>query len=287
MCIAYIAIRTHPDWPLFIAANRDEYHQRPSLPAAPWAEHPNVIAGIDCQAAGTWLGITRQGRFALLTNYRGPGHTLTEAPSRGKLTSDYLTQNEPTQHYAQNIVAKAAMYNGFNLIVGDMEEAYYVSNRDPSIAARLLAPGRHVLSNHLLDTPWPKAERLRQALDRLSLDQLEQSLTTVFDVLKDTTQADDHALPDTGLPRERERLLSSPFIISPNYGTRCSTIIAVHAGGRALLSEISYDATGMATQRHDWPFKIEATTSLATTMGVSAKVRNPLHTGKHSLKSLE
>lgn len=262
MCIAYIAIHTHPDWPLFIAANRDEFHQRPSIPAAPWAEHPNVIAGIDCQAGGTWLGITRQGRFALLTNYRDPGHILANAPSRGKLTSDYLTQNQPAQRYAQNIADKATAYNGFNLIVGDLRQTYYVGNRDAGIAARLLAPGRHVLSNHLLDTPWPKAERLRQALDRFPLDQLEQSLATVFNVLKDTTQAEDHALPNTGLPQERERLLSSPFIVSPNYGTRCSTVIAVHAGGRALLSEISYGPAGLATQRHDWPFMVEDTATI-------------------------
>ncbi len=257
MCIAYIAIHTHPDWPLFIAANRDEFHRRPSMPAAPWAEHPNVIAGIDCQAGGTWLGITRQGRFALLTNYRDPEHILAEAPSRGKLTSDYLTRNQPAQRYAQNIADKATAYNGFNLIVGDLRQAYYVGNRDACITARPLEPGRHVLSNHLLDTPWPKAERLRQALDRFPLDQLEQSLATVFDALKDTTQAEDHALPNTGLPQERERLLSSPFIVSPNYGTRCSTVIAVHASGRALLSEISYSPAGLATQRHDWPFMVE------------------------------
>ncbi len=167
------------------------------------------------------------------------------------------TQNQPPQHYAQSIAASATAYNGFNLIVGDLRQAYYLGNRDSLITARPLAPGRHVLSNHLLDTPWPKAERLRQALDRFPLDQLEQSLTTVFDILKDTTQAEDHALPDTGLPRERERLLSSPFIVSPNYGTRCSTVIAVHANGRSLLSEISYSPAGLATQRHDWPFMVE------------------------------
>ncbi|MCC2595649.1 NRDE family protein [Pusillimonas sp. MFBS29] len=255
MCIAYLAIAAHPDWPLFIAANRDEYHDRPCLPAAPWAQHPDIIAGLDCQASGSWLGVTRQGRFALITNYRDPAHVMNNAPTRGKLVSRYLTGQEPPHSYADKVHAQAAAYNGFNLIVGDRNAAFYTANREESTGPRQLSPGRYVLSNHLLDTAWPKAERLRQALDAFPLENLERSLTPVFEMLKDGTPAPDDHLPSTGLSLERERLLSSPFIVSPEYGTRCSTVIALHASGRGLLSEISYDASGAATERHDWPFQ--------------------------------
>lgn len=257
MCIAYLAISAHPDWPLFIAANRDEFHDRPCLPAAPWPAHPDVIAGIDCQAQGSWLGLTRQGRFALVTNYRDPSHAIANAPSRGHLVSQYLTGDESPEAYARRVHDAGAAYNGFNLIVGDPGLACYTGNRDGQPGPKNLAPGRYIISNHLLDTPWPKAQRLRLALDVFPLERLDASLTPIFDILKDGTPAQDHDLPDTGLPLARERLLSSPFIVSPGYGTRCSTVIAVHASGRAIFSEISYDAAGMPTQRHDWPFQIE------------------------------
>jgi uncharacterized protein with NRDE domain len=258
MCIAYLAFGAHPDWPLFIAANRDEYHQRPSLAAAPWRDHPDIIGGVDCQAGGTWLGLTRQGRFALLTNYRDPATFLAEAPSRGMLVSDYLIDNILPDDYAQTIHRTAQAYNGFNLLLGDLTAVRYVSNRAQQNSPQCLAPGRYILSNHLLNTGWPKAERLRAALDQFPMAQLDQSLSPVFEILKDNTQATDQFLPSTGLTLERERLLSSPFIISPEYGTRCSTVIAVHASGHAIFSETSYNSSGTATERHDWPFSISA-----------------------------
>lgn len=258
MCIAYLAFGAHPDWPLFIAANRDEYHHRPSLAAAPWRDRPDIIGGLDCEAGGTWLGLTRQGRFALLTNYRDPSVLLPQAPSRGKLVADYLTADVPPDDYAASIQRTAQTYNGFNLLLGDLTGARYVSNRAQQDSPQRLAPGRYILSNHLLNTGWPKAVRLRVALDQFPMAQLEQSLTPVFEILKDNTQAIDGLLPATGLTLERERLLSSPFIISPEYGTRCSTVIAVHASGHAIFSEISYDSSGTAVQRHDWPFSVSA-----------------------------
>ena len=254
MCIAYLAIAAHPDWPLLIAANRDEYHQRPCLPAAPWEANPDVIAGIDCQASGTWLGVTRSGRFALITNFRDPGKQVENAPSRGELVSQFLTGRDTPQAYSNTVHASGSRYNGFNLIVGDTNQAFYIGNQSGQAQAQRLAPGRYVLSNHLLDTPWPKAERLRQALDAFPLETLDESLAPVFEILKDNTPAPDHELPSTGLTLEWERMLSSPFIISQEYGTRCSTVIALHASGRGVLSEISYDPSGTPTQRHDWPF---------------------------------
>jgi uncharacterized protein with NRDE domain len=255
MCIAYLALQTHPDWPLFIAANRDEFHARPARAAAPWPNHPDVIGGIDEVAHGTWLGFHRSGRFGLLTNYRdlrlqGPDHPV----SRGELVKQYLTQTVSPEHYATDAARRGAEFQGYNLIVGDLKQAWYAGNQTPGPRqAQLLAAGRYVLSNHLLDTAWPKAERLREVLTHFPVDHLERSVNRVFELLKDTTQADDKDLPETGLPLDRERLLSSPFIISPNYGTRCSTVIAVHRSGRVLFSEQTYDTEGRATERHDWP----------------------------------
>lgn len=251
MCIAYLALGD-PQWPLFIAANRDEYHSRPSTPAMPWHEFPAVIAGLDIQAGGTWLGLGAHGRFALLTNYREPGNQIAQAPSRGALVRDFLLSTHQPNDYAQAVHAAGQAYNGFNLIVGIPTQTFYIGNRSGQAAATSLAPGRYVLSNHLLDTPWPKAKRLRQALDALPLSDMDNTLEQAFDILRDTTQTEDNALPNTGLPLAQERLLSSPFIISSSYGTRCSSVVAVHADGHTFFGEISYDATGRITERHDW-----------------------------------
>ena len=258
MCIAYFALGD-TNWPLFIAANRDERHDRPALAAAPWATHPDIIAGIDLSAGGTWLGITRHGRFGLLTNYREPGVQVAGAPSRGELVSQWLTGSAGLDTHASAVAERAAQYNGFNLIIGDLTAAYYVSNRHEPIQAKKIPAGPHVVSNHLLDTPWPKTQRLLEAFETYTPDTNEAALQQAFAILKNTDKAPDTALPSTGVGLEMERLLSSPFIISPAYGTRCSTIIAVHASGQALLSETSYNAEGNIVQRHDWPFAIQCT----------------------------
>lgn len=256
MCIAYLALRAHEDWPLFIAANRDEFHARPARPAAPWSDHPRVIAGIDEVAGGTWLGVTRQGRFALLTNYRDLRLTGPQNPvSRGELVKGFLTGTSGAADYAGLAAQNGRQYAGFNLIVGDLNNAWYAGNQTPAPqAAQELAPGRYVLSNHLLNTAWPKTERLRALLEHFPVEHLERSVNRVYDVLKDSTPASDKDLPETGLPIERERLLSSPFIVSPDYGTRCSTVIAIHKSGQALFSELTYDRNGQPIERHDWPW---------------------------------
>lgn len=256
MCIAYLAIGVHPEWPLFIAANRDEFHHRPTLPARPGTLGPGIIAGIDLQGQGSWLGMTRQGRYALITNYRDPALLVPDAPTRGQLVSRFLQSDMSPQAYAERVQHDGQAYNGFNLIVGDLHGAQYVGNRSGLMQPTSLTPGRYVLSNHLLDTPWPKAQRLRKALDAFPVHQLTRSLTEVFEILRDNTTARDDTLPRTGLSLERERLLSSPFIVSPDYGTRCSTVIAVHADGKALFSEVSYTPAGAMARRHDWPFDI-------------------------------
>jgi uncharacterized protein with NRDE domain len=252
MCIAYLSLG-HPGWPLLIAANRDEYHRRPAVAAAPWPGHPDLIAGRDLEAGGTWLGHARGGRHALLTNYREPGRRpAADAPSRGVLVRDFLLGEDSAQRYVEAIAAQGQDWAGFNLIVGDAQQTWYYGNRDPAGVARRLDRGTYVLSNHLLDTPWPKAARLRARLSTLSADQWARNPDRVFALLRDTQPAADDMLPETGLPLELERRLSSPFIISPEYGTRCSTVLAVATDGTALFSELTYDPAGCAVERHDW-----------------------------------
>src|SRR5699024_8680660 len=255
MCIAYFEIG-HPDWPLFIAANRDEFHHRPAQAARPWKNHSDIIAGLDIEAGGTWLGITRKGRFGFLTNYREPGVSVPHAPSRGKLVSDWLIGTQSLTQYTDALRPALQQYNGFNLIVGNLQACHYVSNRSQA-GIQTLNPGQYVISNHLLNTAWPKTEHLRAVFKHTTQQNIYQSLDDIFALLKDTTPASDASLPTTGLSLEFERLLSSPFIISPNYGTRCSTIVAFHRSGQGIFSEVSYDPKGNAVARHDWPLTLD------------------------------
>lgn len=257
MCIAYLSLGANPHWPVFIAANRDEFHKRAALPAAPWPEHPSLIAGRDLTAGGTWLGVTHAGRWALLTNFRDPGAHREDRTSRGHLVSDYLLGDVAPHEYAKKVHAESGQYNGFNLLVGDGLDAWYVGNHSADPPLRL-APGRYALSNHALDTPWPKVERLREQLDLLMPVGDELVLDPVYAALRDTSRPDDDALPNTGVPLDTEKLLSSIFIVSPNYGTRCSTIIALDPAGRGIFSETTYDPQGQAVERHDWPLNFSA-----------------------------
>ncbi len=252
MCLAYLSLG-NPDWPLLIAANRDEFHARPTRAAGPWPEALHLIAGRDLQGGGTWMGVTAAGRHALLTNYREPGHPVPPgAPSRGLPVRDFLLNADEPAAWIAALAARADDWAGFNLIVGDTRQTWCLSNRGPMRAPRRLEPGRYVLSNHLLNTPWPKAARLQAALDALPPAAWASAPEQVFERLRDTAPAEDARLPATGLSLELEHLLSSSFIISPDYGTRCSTVLARAADGRTLFSELGYDAAGRPGERHDW-----------------------------------
>lgn len=256
MCIAYLSLGTHPDWPLLIAANRDEYHARPALPARPWPESPQIIAGRDLSAGGTWLGLNLNGRWGLLTNFRDPTSHRDDVLSRGSLVSDFLQNACPAEKYTEYIHARSGLYNGFNLIVGEGPNAWYVGNHAACTGPVQMQPGRYALSNHALDTPWPKVERLRNHLDAALPQGSTLDLEPIYDALRDGERAHDHTLPSTGVSLEMERLLSSIFIVSPNYGTRCSTIIALDAQGSGIFSETSYNAAGVPVERHDWPLRV-------------------------------
>lgn len=221
MCLITLAWQAHPDYPLILAANRDEFYQRAAAPARFWEESPGLLAGRDLTAGGTWLGVTRQGRIAALTNYREPGAVRGER-SRGLLVSAFLQGDSEPMAYARAVAADGGHYGGFNLLVGTPNEMVVVSNR--GMAPRHLGAGVHGLSNHLLDTPWPKVEKARAALRARLADPADDALLAL---LTDHEVAPDEQLPDTGVGLPMERLLSPLFIRSPQYGTRVSTVLKV------------------------------------------------------------
>jgi uncharacterized protein with NRDE domain len=237
MCLIVFSWQVVPGLPLMVAANRDEFYNRPASPAAWWQDHPNVYAGRDLQGGGTWIGITREGRFAALTNVRAPGERRPNAPTRGTLVVDYLTGEASPADYLAQLAGAAADYNGFNLLVGDKDRLHWYSNRaegDPR-NGQPLAPGVYGLSNALLDTPWPKVTRTKAQFCSLLCQGAPAE--TYFEMLTDTTRASDCRLPETGLGIERERELSAVFISSPGYGTRNSTLVRITSDGNATLTE--------------------------------------------------
>ena len=255
MCLALIAFAAHPRFGLVLAANRDEFHARPTAAAAWWDE--GFLAGRDLKEGGTWLGIDRRGRFALLTNVREPGPRNTAAPTRGMLVPQILVNDKAPAESLPSLVADGGRYNGFNLVAGDGASLHWGSNRAPSTTT--LAPGIYGVSNHLLDTPWPKVERAKSALGHWCRDGGDaDDLAPVFALLRDTQRAPDEALPTTGVSLDRERLLSSPFIVSPEYGTRCTTLVTVSHDGEAHFIERSFDPDGNATGDVDYRFPLQS-----------------------------
>ena len=241
MCLIVIGWRVHPDYPLVVAANRDEFYARPTAAAARWADAPQVIAGRDLEAGGTWLGITDRSRFAAVTNVREPGMPPGRK-SRGELTRAFLCGEAAAMTYLDGL--RGEDHAGFNLLVADGDELAYLSNRDG--APRRLPPGVYGLSNRLLDSPWPKLlkarERFAAALPRLPDEQ------AFLAILADDEIVDDADLPQTGVPLEWERRLSAIFVRSENYGTRASTVVWQRADGAVCLHEYSYGPYGQALQ---------------------------------------
>jgi uncharacterized protein with NRDE domain len=253
MCLVLIAWRGDAEYPCVIAANRDEMHSRPTAPAQWWRSQPPILAGQDLMAGGTWLGVTRAGRFAALTNYRDPEQRREGTPSRGTLVTSILMSNDTTQQSLDYLRGVGASYNGFNLIFSDGERlAVYESVLG---AGRELEPGIYGLSNHLLDTPWPKVQtaksRLSAALSNL------QNTDAALGLLRDDEPAPDDQLPRTGVGLPWERLLSSAFVRGPDYGTRCSTLVRIDRRRRACFDEWSWDSTGAQTGAVSFQFELE------------------------------
>ncbi len=238
MCLILFAHDIHPRYRLVLAANRDEFYERPTQPLTAWDDQPGILAGRDLRGGGTWLGITRSGRLAAVTNYRDPRSILSAAPSRGFLVSDFLAGNEPAERYLSRMAAEADRYNGFNLIVGDPFGLWYFSNHGDGI--HRIEPGIYGLSNHLLDTDWPKVKKGRADLQQLMEEGQAAHIEPMLTLLADRTVASDDALPDTGVGLPWERLLSPIFITSRTYGTRSSSVIRVSRSGEVTFVERSF-----------------------------------------------
>ncbi len=237
MCLIVFAWQVIPGSSLIAAANRDEFYARPTAPANWWEDRPDIYAGRDLQDGGTWIGITRGGRFAAITNVRAPAERRTDAPTRGTLVSDFLGSKKTAAEYIADISGDAAKYNGFNLLVGDGKELIWYSNKNQEDArnGQPLSPGIYGLSNASLDGCWPKVVRTKAQFASLLCQGAPDAC--FFDMLSDTTRAGDCRLPSTGIDIELERVLSAVFIESPDYGTRASTLVRIRANGSAMLHE--------------------------------------------------
>jgi uncharacterized protein with NRDE domain len=239
VCLILLAWRVHAQYPLLLAANRDEFFHRAAAPAA-WWRQPDILAGRDLTAGGTWLGVARDGRFAALTNFRDASIPRRSAPSRGELVPATLAAALPAERQLQQLRATAGGYNGFNLIFSDGERLAVFESQAHD--GRVLGPGVYGLSNHLLDTPWPKV--------RLAKSALSAALTSLPDerpllqLLRDERRPDDAQLPRTGVSLEWERLMSSAFIRAPGYGTRCSSLLLMDRDGGVRFDEWTWDESG-------------------------------------------
>jgi uncharacterized protein with NRDE domain len=240
MCLLTFAWNLHPAYPLILAGNRDERHARASAAAGLWSDAPQVLAGRDLEAGGTWLGVTTAGRVAVVTNYRDGLNPAKARRSRGALTADFLTGDASPQAYVESIRPHAGEYGAFSLVCGDGDSLWYFSNRGGGPAP--VTPGIHALSNHLLDSPWPKVEVAKARL-KLLLDSGAVTSEALFRLLADRTPAMG-ALPDTGIGAELERRVSAAFVQDPVYGTRCSTLLLCDGQGGARFTERRFDAAG-------------------------------------------
>jgi uncharacterized protein with NRDE domain len=244
MCLLVLAWQVHPRYQLVVAANRDEFYERPTAAMAKWPAPDDIIGGRDLRAGGTWLAMDRDRRFGIVTNFRELQPPSPGATSRGNLIPGYLRNTAGAGSYLRALETTAAAYSGFNLLLTDGEALWYGSNRADRFTQRL-SPGIYGLSNELLDTPWPKLQRVRRRFDPLLTQPGAVSKDELFAILVDSTQAGiDERLPQTGLSREWEQVLSSPFISTEGYGTRCSTLVMVEKTGAVSLTERRFGSKG-------------------------------------------
>jgi len=249
MCLIALAYRAHPEFELVIAANRDEYHARPTAPAAAWEDAPEVFGGRDLAQGGSWLALSKRGRLACVTNVRRMAVPDPAAPSRGGLVSAFVRGRQPAWTFSDEIRDRALAFAGFNLLLWDGADLRYLNNH-PRFLSRDVPPGAHVVSNADLDTPWPKTEKLRRAMAAWVAAGGEDE-APLLAALADRAPAADADLPDTGVGLELERMLSPAFIVSPAYGTRCTTIVALRRDGSVRFTEWRFDPSGQLSGRSD------------------------------------
>lgn len=238
---------------MIIAANRDEYYNRPTKTADYWEDYPELLGGIDEKFGGTWLGVTKSGKIGLLTNYRDPNSHKEGLNSRGLLLKEYLTGETPTNEFIQKLSFKKNEYNGYNLLFGSIDKFYYYSNRIDKL--QQLSFGDYGLSNHLLDTSWPKINKGKTLLSEC-LNQSNPEISSIMEILKNREKPDDVELPETGIGLELERVLSPIFITSPIYGTRSSTVIMVDNSGKLFFREDTFNHQDDSFSQVEYSFQI-------------------------------
>jgi uncharacterized protein with NRDE domain len=255
MCLIFLALKRHPQFKLIVAANRDEFYNRKTAAAGFWPDAP-ILGGRDLEAGGTWLGMNKNGKIGMVTNYRDPANINPNAPSRGQLVTDYLNSLTGPEKYLEHLAGGAAAFNGFNLLIGEPDAFWYFSNYRKGITE--LKEGIFGLSNHLLESPWPKIQKGKEKLTRV-LEGDQVTLATLFQLLYDDHVAPDELLPNTGVGLLRERALSSMFIKSPGYGTRCSTVILVDYEDNVTFAERVYNLETFEFITNTFEFQIDKT----------------------------
>jgi uncharacterized protein with NRDE domain len=253
MCLIAFAYQSHPNYPLVLIANRDEFYERPTQEAHFWSDDPNILAGRDLRAGGTWLGVHRNGRFAALTNFRDPEHAVEAARSRGKLPVAFLQSDQSPTSFIESLHEQGEQYNGFNLLLYDHHEMIHYSNRNGKIQA--ITPGIHGLSNALLDTSWPKVEFIKKEFSMALGDKLDKE--RALRVLQSEALAREEELPSTGVPLDWEKQLSAVCIRTPNYGTCCSTLLSVSYDGKVDFDEYTYPVGARKETQVSFTFTIQ------------------------------
>ncbi len=271
MCVVYFSYRQDADFPLVLASNRDEYYDRPALPAHVWQEEAKheetsqdknlfdralpILGGRDQKANGAWLALKADGRFGALTNYRDPKRIKKHALSRGLYIPSFLHSQKLAGDFLLSLSKEQEDSNPYNLLLGDREALYYYSSIRKE--AQKLGPGLYGLSNHLLDTPWPKVCKGKRDFRKLLESHRPCEHEAFFIFLQDRQEAPEEALPDTGIGKEWERILSPRFIHSPDYGTRASTLMYIHKG-EIIFLEQSYDRHAKAAERRHFCLALQS-----------------------------
>ena len=250
MCLLIFAHRVARHYPLVLAANRDEFHARPTARAHFWPEFPQLLAGRDLEQGGTWMGVTREGRFAAVTNYRDPARTAPAPRSRGELPVDFLVGDDSPDTFLARLRERGGDYAGFNLLLGDGDDLWYYSNSSAGEEPRLLDPGIYGLSNAQLDTPWPKVANGKEKLGELLENGPVADHDSLAEVVGNRDMAEPRELARQGLEGDMDRLLSAQFIVTGSYGTRSSTTLWRDRGGAVHWRELSYDGAGRLKDTH-------------------------------------
>ncbi|MCC5885204.1 MAG: NRDE family protein [Gammaproteobacteria bacterium] len=253
MCLILLAHRVHPEFPLIVAANRDEFHGRPAAAASFWQDQPQVLAGRDLEAGGSWLGVSRKGRFAAVTNFSEEPVEPLPPRSRGALVSDFLAGATAPEPYLSEIARHAGAYKGFNLLLSDGEELWYYSNRLPR--PQRLEPGTYGLSNHLLDTAWPRVRRGKSALAVFEEAEQHPDVEELLALLADETAPTPAEIAASGLDPGHAGRITPCFIRGPVYGTRASTVVVTGSSGEIRFTEVGFEAQGHRIGRQDFSFQ--------------------------------